>query len=289
MKLKNKVLWVFAGGILLVLLLFLGQQFFQARKKQIAVILSEDAVSSFCAFQEGIYDGAEDCAVSLRIIHTSALSEKAWAELLSAQKKQGCDGVLLFCPEQYYTGNEMSYAETLEQSKLPVFSITYAPAFFHGVYSDGMEQISEILSPQIKEAEQGTFGIVADTTQTKSVRIAESVEQCLKQNNAAYDWDTSSEDGSKTLLICGETDGNKDFSDAAAVIQICPEQPDYTLLTSGAADVIVTENDYGFGYQAIAYLTKRMQGKGVSFSPPELREITKENLFDAQQDALLFE
>ena len=64
MKLKNKVLWDFAGGILLVLLLFLEQQFFQTRKKQIAVILSEDAVSDFCAFQEGIYDGAEDCAVS---------------------------------------------------------------------------------------------------------------------------------------------------------------------------------------------------------------------------------
>ena len=46
MKPKNKVLWVFAGGILLVLLLFLGQQFFQTRKKQIAVILSEDAVST---------------------------------------------------------------------------------------------------------------------------------------------------------------------------------------------------------------------------------------------------
>ena len=44
MKPKNKVLWVFAGGILLVLLLFLGQQFFQTRKKQIAVILSENAV-----------------------------------------------------------------------------------------------------------------------------------------------------------------------------------------------------------------------------------------------------
>ena len=96
MKLKNKVLWVFAGGILLVLLLFLEQQFFQTRKKQIAVILSEDAVSDFCAFQEGIYDGAEDCVVSLRIIHTPELSENAWAELLSAQKKQGCDGVLLF-------------------------------------------------------------------------------------------------------------------------------------------------------------------------------------------------
>lgn len=89
MKLKNKVLWVFAGGILLVLLLFLEQQFFQTRKKQIAVILSEDAVSDFCAFQEGIYDGAEDCAVSLRIIHTPELSENAWAELLSAQKKAG--------------------------------------------------------------------------------------------------------------------------------------------------------------------------------------------------------
>lgn len=139
MKPKNKVLWVFAGGILLVLLLFLGQQFFQTRKKQIAVILSEDAVSGFCSFQEGIYDGAEDCTVSLRIIHTPELSENAWAELLSAQKKQGCDGVLLFCPEQYYTGSEMFYAETLEQSKLPVFSITYAPAFFHGAYSDGME------------------------------------------------------------------------------------------------------------------------------------------------------
>lgn len=33
MKLKNKALWVFAGGILLVLLLFLEQQFFQTRKK----------------------------------------------------------------------------------------------------------------------------------------------------------------------------------------------------------------------------------------------------------------
>ena len=289
MKPKNRALWVFAGGILLALLLFLGQQFFQTREKQIAVILSEDAVSSFCAFQEGIYDGAEDCAVSLRIIHTSALSEKAWAELLSAQKKQGCNGVLLFCPEQYYTGSETFYAETLEQSKLPVFSITYAPAFFHGAYSDGMEQISEVLSPQIQDAEQGTFGIVADTTQAKSVRIEESVEQCLKQNNAAYDRDASSGNGSKTLLVCGETDNTKAFSDAAVVIQICPEQPDYTLLTSGAVDMIVTENDYGFGYQAIAYLTKRMHGKNVSFSPPELREITKENLFDARQDALLFE
>ena len=132
MKLKNKVLWVFAGGILLVLLLFLEQQFFQTRKKQIAVILSEDAVSDFCAFQEGIYDGAEDCAVSLRIIHTPELSENAWAELLSAQKKQGCDGVLLFRPEQYYTGSEKFYTETLEQCKIPVFSVTYAPAFFHG-------------------------------------------------------------------------------------------------------------------------------------------------------------
>ena len=286
MKPKNKVLWVFAGGILLVLLLFLGQQFFQTRKKQIAVILSEDAVSGFCSFQEGIYDGAEDCTVSLRIIHTPELSENAWAELLSAQKKQGCDGVLLFCPEQYYTGSEMFYAETLEQSKLPVFSITYAPAFFHGAYSDGMEQISEILSPQIQEAAQGAFEIAADTTQTKSVRIA---EQCLKQNDAVYDRDTSSENGSKTLLVCGETEDAKAFSHAAAVIQICPKQPDYTLLTSGAVDMIVTENDYGFGYQAIAYLTKRMQGKNVPFSPPELREITKENLFDAQQDALLFE
>ena len=168
MKSKNKVLWVFAGGILLVLLLFLEQQFFQTRKKQIAVILSEDAVSGFCAFQEGIYDGAEDCAVSLRIIHTPELSENAWAELLSAQKKQGCDGVLLFCPEQYYTGSETFYAETLEQCKLPVFSVTYAPAFFHGAYSDGMEQISEILSPQIQEAAQGAFEIDADTTQAKS-------------------------------------------------------------------------------------------------------------------------
>ena len=51
----------------------------------------------------------------------------------------------------------------------------------------------------------------------------------------------------------------------------------------------MTENDYGFGYQAIAYLTKRMQRKNVPFSPPELREVTKENLFDVQQDALLFE
>ena len=167
MKPKNKVLWVFAGGILLVLLLFLGQQFFQTRKKQIAVILSENAVSGFCAFQEGIYDGAEDCAVSLRIIHTPELSENAWAELLSAQKKQGCDGVLLFCPEQYYTGSEMFYAETLEQCKLPVFSVTYVPAFFHSAYSDGMEQISEILSPQIQEAAQGVFEIAADTTQTR--------------------------------------------------------------------------------------------------------------------------
>lgn len=243
------------------------------------MILSEDAVPGFCAFQEGIYDGAEDCAVSLRIIHTPELSENAWAELLSAQKKQGCDGVLLFCPEQYYTGSEMFYAETLEQCKLPVFSVTYAPAFFHSAYSDGMEQISEILSPQIQEAAQGAFEIAADTTQTKSVRIAESVEQCLKQNDAVYDRDTSSENGSKTLLVCGETDDTKAFSHAAAVIQICPEHPDYTLLTSGAVDMIVTENDYGFGYQAIAYLTKRMQGKNVPFSPPELREITKENLF----------
>ena len=260
MKPKNKVLWVFAGGILLVLLLFLGQQFFQTRKKQIAVILSEDAVSGFCAFQEGIYDGAEDCAVSLRIIHTPELAENAWAELLSAQKKQGCDGVLLFCPEQYYTGSEPFYAETLEQCKFPVFSVTYAPAFFHGAYSDGMEQISEILSPQIQEAAQGAFEIAADTTQTKSVRIAESVEQCLKQNDAVYDRDTSSENGSKTLLVCGETDDTKAFSHAAAVIQICPDQPDYTLLPSGVVDMIVTENDYGFGYQAIAYLTERMQG-----------------------------
>lgn len=183
----------------------------------------------------------------------------------------------------------MFYAETLEQCKLPIFSVTYAPAFFHGAYSDGMEQISEILSPQIQEAAQGAFEIAADTTQTKSVRIAESVEQCLKQNDAVYDRDTSSENGSKTLLVCGETDDTKAFSHAAAVIQICPEHPDYTLLTSGAVDMIVTENDYGFGYQAIAYLTKRMQGKNVPFSPPELREITKENLFDAQQDALLFE
>ena len=246
-------------------------------------------MSGFCSFQEGIYDGAEDCAVSLRIIHTPELSENAWAELLSAQKEQGCDGVLLFCPEQYYTGSETFYAETLEQCKLPVFSVTYAPAFFHGAYSDGMEQISEILSPQIQEAAQGTFEIAADTTQTKSVRIAESVEQCLKQNDAVYDRDTSSENGSKTLLVCGETDDTKAYSHAAAVIQICPEQPDYTLLTSGAVDMIVTENDYGFGYQAIAYLTKRMRGKNVPFSPPELREITKENLFDARQDALLFE
>lgn len=289
MKSKNKVLWVFAGGILLVLLLLLEQQFFQTRKKQIAVILSEDAVSGFCAFQEGIYDGAEDCAVSLRIIHTPELSENAWAELLSAQKKQGCDGVLLFCPEQYYTGSETFYAETLEQCKIPVFSVTYAPAFFHGAYSDGMELISEILSPQIQEAAQGVFEIDADTTQAKSVRIAESVKQCLKQNDAVYDRDTSYENGSKTLLVCGETDDTKAFSHAAAVIQICPEQPDYTLLTSGVVDMIVTENDYGFGYQAIAYLTKRMQGKNVTFSPPELREITKENLFDTQQDALLFE
>lgn len=44
-------------------------------------------------------------------------------------KKQGCDGVLLFCPEQYYTGSETFYAETLEQCKIPVFSVTYAPAF----------------------------------------------------------------------------------------------------------------------------------------------------------------
>ena len=94
MKSKNKVLWVFAGGILLVLLLLLEQQFFQTRKKQIAVILSEDAVSGFCAFQEGIYDGAEDCAVSLRIIHTPELSENAWAELLSAQKNRA---VTVFC------------------------------------------------------------------------------------------------------------------------------------------------------------------------------------------------
>ena len=34
---------------------------------------------------------------------------------------------------------------------------------------------------------------------------------------------------------------------------------------------------------------KAYAGENVPFSPPELREITKENLFDAQQDALLFE
>lgn len=94
----------------------------------------------------------------------------------------------------------------------PCFLCHLCTCIFHGAYSDGMEQISEILSSQIQETAQGAFEIAADTTQAKSVRIAESVEQCLKQNDAVYDRDTSFENGSKTLLVCGETDDTKAFS-----------------------------------------------------------------------------
>ena len=66
MKLKNKELLVFFGGVLLLLLFLLVQPFLQTEKKQIAVILSENAVPSFGSFQEGIYDGAEDYAFALQ-------------------------------------------------------------------------------------------------------------------------------------------------------------------------------------------------------------------------------
>lgn len=289
MKLKNKELLVFFGGVLLLLLFLLVQPFLQTEKKQIAVILSENAVPSFGSFQEGIYDGAEDYAFALQIVHASECSEKEWEALLYHQKKQGCDGILLFCPEEYYIGRESFYAESLDQIHIPVFSVAYDPAFFHGAYSDGMEQLSEVLAPQIKDAEKNAFFLSVDQTQKKQTQIATRVEESLSQYGAAYDFNAGAAESKQTQIVCGEIDSSNCPGQAAVVIQVCPEKPDYTRLTNGIVDKIIVKNNYEFGYQAIAYLKNRIQGKNAAFFPPELYEVTRDNLFDAGQDALLFE
>lgn len=292
MKRLRSSLWIILGMIFIAFLFLTVHLFSGSGKTHIAVILPENSISNFRTFQEGIYDSAQDNDVMIYVIYTSELAKEELEKLLNEQKKHDCDGILLLNPEQFYTGSEADYESLMKKVKHPIFSITCDEAFFHGDYIDRLECVSDTAYEEIKENLQGTVFISADENKKLSIRLADKTKQYLESYGEIYKYDNSlneQDKGAQTVIDCGGNLGADTLSQYGESIILCPSEADYTLIANGNADMIVTANEYSFGYRSIEYLKNHIDGKGTAFIPPEVSIITAYNLFNPAHDALIFE
>ncbi|MGP1348819.1 MAG: sugar ABC transporter substrate-binding protein [Stomatobaculum sp.] len=293
----------------------------EEQRKQIAVVVDGSAESRWVSFQAGLERGAEDQGITLNYVSTGKLRSLAEEKKLAEKEiSEGAAAVILqLCESPDSAASLGSIAR--KAALVLVDSGAEAEGSWSCVAADDYA-LGEALGREIRaRAEKNaTVGILGGDGRQRALRQrSEGLRAALEGSGLRVVWESDGESGSaedSEEKGSGGTVGARQAAREATIIAALDNsateraveyaqglensQPrlfgignsdqNVYALDRGIIESLIVVNEFNMGYQAIAAAAEQLNGRTGAYrrSTVEFRVITRDNMFDKENQKLLF-